>query len=417
MIILSHPTGNQFVRAILAALHKNKLLHAYFTTVGFSEEKKIPAYLPNRIQAEWERRRYTLPASKLKTFPFREAARWFSGRLHLNALTKHETGPFCVDAVYRSLDRRTASWLNSLSSNKGDRPQAVYAYEDGALETFQAAKSLGLKRIYELPIAYWETATKLLQEEADRLPSWKPTLESVHDSPSKFTRKTRELEEADTVICPSRFVYDSLPTFAKEKKQTLIAEFGSPNINPTLENFRPHPTKGKLRVLFAGSMSQRKGLADLFSAFQLLKRPDIELVVLGTPLCDLDFYRKQFPHFQYEPPRPHGEVLKLMSQCHLLALPSIVEGRALVQQEALACGLPLLVTPNAGGEDLIVEEKTGFLVPIRSPDKIAEKLTYLADHRTLLPDMSIAAQATARERSWDSYCSKIVKFLTKQIPN
>ena len=62
-------------------------------------------------------------------------------------------------------------------------------------------------------------------------------------------------------------------------------------------------------------------------------------------------------------------------------LPSIVEGRALVQQEALSCGLPIIVTPNAGGEDLVEEGITGHLVPIRSPEKIAEAISSLLADR------------------------------------
>ena len=66
-----------------------------------------------------------------------------------------------------------------------------------------------------------------------------------------------------------------------------------------------------------------------------------------------------------------------MQQHDALILPSIVEGRALVQQEALSCGIPIVVTPNAGGEDLIEDGITGHLVPIRSPEKIAEKVLSL----------------------------------------
>ena len=65
-----------------------------------------------------------------------------------------------------------------------------------------------------------------------------------------------------------------------------------------------------------------------------------------------------------------------MSMHDVLILPSIIEGRALVQQEALACGLPIIVTPNAGGEDLIETGVTGHLIPIRSPEKIREKIEW-----------------------------------------
>ena len=62
-----------------------------------------------------------------------------------------------------------------------------------------------------------------------------------------------------------------------------------------------------------------------------------------------------------------------MRSCDLLVLPSIVEGRALVLQEAMACGLAMIATPNAGAEDLIVEGETGFLVPVGAPGRDCRK--------------------------------------------
>ena len=97
-----------------------------------------------------------------------------------------------------------------------------------------------------------------------------------------------------------------------------------------------------------------------------------------------------------------------MRTCDLLVLPSIVEGRALVQQEAMACGLPLIVTPNAGGDDLIAEGETGFLVPIRSPEAIAEKINWFAMNRGCINGMAIAAQKRASEFTWSGYGGKIL---------
>jgi glycosyltransferase involved in cell wall biosynthesis len=100
-----------------------------------------------------------------------------------------------------------------------------------------------------------------------------------------------------------------------------------------------------------------------------------------------------------------------MDSCDVLALPSIAEGRALVQQEAMSRGLPIIVTANAGGEDLVDEERTGFLVAIRSPEAIAEKIAWFADHRDRLPAMREWTMAKARERSWETYGRKILAAL------
>jgi glycosyltransferase involved in cell wall biosynthesis len=136
---------------------------------------------------------------------------------------------------------------------------------------------------------------------------------------------------------------------------------------------------------------------------RLLNRRDVELVVLGAPNAPMAFYRSQFDAFRYEGTRPHAEVLEVMRSCDVLALPALVEGRALVQQEALACGLPLIVTQNAGGDDLVEDGRTGFLVPIRSPEAIAERIAWLADHRDALRDMRRHAVRKAAETGWAHY--------------
>ena len=146
---------------------------------------------------------------------------------------------------------------------------------------------------------------------------------------------------------------------------------------------------------------------------RLLKRSDVELIVMGAPQAPLEFYRKEFNDFTHEPSRPHSEVLELMRGCDVFCLPSIVEGRALVMQEAMSQGLPLIITPNTGGEDLIDEGVTGFLVPIRRADKIAEKIGWLADNRPAILDMSRAAQTRAATLTWEMYG----KIITTAIRN
>ena len=129
--------------------------------------------------------------------------------------------------------------------------------------------------------------------------------------------------------------------------------------------------------------------------------------MMGSAIAPMEFYRKQYDGFIHEAPRPLQRVLELMASCDVLALPSIVEGRALVQQEAMSRGLPLVVTRNAGGEDLIEEGRTGFMVPIRAPAEIAARLERLADDRELLKTMSEEARLKAAEYTWESYAAGI----------
>lgn len=403
MILLTHPTGNTFVRALLAALEQEKELDSFYTTVMVEESDWYIRILPQSIKKELLRRTYNLTKSKISTRPIRELVRLGASKFNLSSLTAHETGWASVDAIYMDLDQQVAANL------KKHHISAVYCYEDAALHTFRAAKKLGLRCFYDLPIAYWETSQYLLREEAERLPEWEATLVGTRDSQAKLVRKTEEFNLADVIICPSKFVYNSLPKTIHQTQQCIIAEFGSPDIQVQTQKSRNRAAP--LRLLFVGSMTQRKGLADLFAAMKLLKQVNVELVVMGSLLNPIEFYRTQLPNFTYETTRPHQAVLQLMQSCDVLVLPSIVEGRALVMQEAMSCGLPLIITPNTGGEDLIDEGKTGFLVPIRSPEKIAEKIAWFADHRESISEMNELVRRKAAEVTWHNYCQKILNVV------
>jgi glycosyltransferase involved in cell wall biosynthesis len=399
MILLTHPTGNEFVRAALDAFDRAGMLGEFWTTVSWDSNSLIDRALPPRLREILRRRSFAETIrSRTRTVPMRETTRLLAGAIGI--ASKHETGTFSIDAVLRELDQKVADRLRKI-----DNVDFVYAYEDGALESFRAARERGFKRIYDLPIAYWETSRRLLREEAERYPDWEPTLGATRDSDKKLSRKSQELELAQLVICPSKFVLESLPAESRAQKKCLVAPFGSPDVD-----LKKGVTKdsGPLRLLFAGALTQRKGLADLFEAMKLVRSNEIELVIMGSLLRPLSWYRERFANFVYEPPRPHGEVLRLMQSCDVFVLPSIVEGRALVQQEAMACGLPVIATRNAGADDVIVDGETGFLVPIRSPEAIAEKISWCAANRSLVDGMGIAARKRAAEFTWRAYGDSIV---------
>ena len=410
-IVLLHPTGNRNVRAVAEGLTAAGMLVEFDTTLAADASATWLRLLPAGLRAELLRRTYPVPSGRLHTTPWLEVARLALPRLGLARHVRHEAGWASVDAVYQHLDQAVARRLPRLARQQ--QANAVYAYEDGALATFTRAKDLGMKCIYDLPIAYWETVRGLLLEEAARLPTWAATLGGgISDSEAKLARKTRELELADVVVGPGGFVLDSLPASA-QSKQRIMASFGSPDTpappRPDVAEGEVH--KRKLRVLFVGSMGQRKGLGDLFEAVRQLNHPALELVVMGSPLAPLAFYQAQLPGFTYEPGRPHAQVLALMRSCDVFCLPSIVEGRALVMQEAMSQGLPLIITPNTGGADLVLEGETGFLVPIRSPAAIAEKLAWFLEHRAQIPSMGRQAQAHAAGYTWTNYGSQIVQAL------
>lgn len=408
MIVVAHPTGNSNVRAVLGAVAQAGLLAEFCTTLAFDRSAGWLRYVPDGLRRELLRRAYDIPPGLVHTRPWREAVRLSIARGPLRVRAAQAGGWTSVSAVYRDLDEYVARRLPGMKNLRG-----VYAYADAAISSFGAAKHLGLKCFYDLPIAYCRTSRLLLEEEAARHPEWGATLTAIN-SAEEMDREDDELRRADAIFCASDFVLDSLPDWVRCSKDVVVAQFGSParSTEPREERVEK---RGKLRVLFAGGMSQRKGLADLFGAMRRLNRTDLELVVMGSLIAPMEFYRREYPDFVYEPTRPHVEVLRLMRSCDVFVLPSIVEGRALVMQEAMSQGLPILITANTGGEDLVEPGRTGFLVPIRSPETIADRLDWFADHRAETRAMGEAACAKAETYTWAAYGAKIVAAIERHL--
>jgi glycosyltransferase involved in cell wall biosynthesis len=388
--VVSHPTGNTFVHALLNQLNNQNQLERFFTTIGAGEGAN-----PLIRSFCREKRQYAIPDKMISRQWMPEFARLL--------LKGHQTKKRQrTDHSYLALDNRVSYKLYNLHS------QVFHAYEDGCSFSFVRAKEMGMQCSYELPIAHWSTTRRLLAEEAERYPEWEPTLESTREPEEKLFRKEDELRLADRITCPSKFVLDSIPLEIRQKTPCQISPFGSPMCEPaSIESSQKNDT---LKLLFVGSMSQRKGLADLFDAMQLLKNEPVSLSLLGQPSMPMEFYRKQLAEFAYFPPCSNQKVREIMRTHDALVLPSIVEGRALVLQEALSCGLAIIVTPNAGGEDLVEEGITGYLVPIRSPEKIAWAIRTMIENKNPKEEIRNLCQEKATQYTWANYAQNIIDF-------
>jgi len=393
--VISHPTGNTFVRALIKELNSRNQLEKFFTTIGAGEGANSLV----KLLCEGKRQ-YAIPDKIISRQWMPEFTRLLSKS---NQAKKRQK----ADHSYQALDYKVSHELSTLNS------QILHAYEDGCSDSFARAKELGIQCSYELPIAHWATVRRLLAEEAERYPEWEPTLESTREPEEKLCRKEKELRLADRITCPSQFVLDSIPSGIRQKIPCQISPFGSPTCE-SLDSLES-PCKKNFELLFVGSMSQRKGLADVFNSMKLLKKEPIKLSILGQPSMPKEFYRKQFSEFEYFPPRSNQKVREIMKTHDALVLPSIVEGRALVQQEALSCGLPIIVTPNSGGEDLVMEGTTGHLVPIRSPEKIAEAIRAMIENKIHKEEIRKLCQIKAKQYSWVNYAQRIIDFNSSNL--
>ena len=400
MILQSHPTGNSYVRQTAQALVEADLLAEFWTCVSYNPASPLARLLPEKLTRQLARRTLA-PEIRAKThlLPAREIVRLLAPSLKLGALTRHESGAFSVDAIFHALDARVARRLPRTRGVTG-----VYAQEDGALRTFGRAKREGITRFYDLPIGYWRAGHAIYTEEREREPQWAQTLVGTRDSARKLERKDRELALADIVFVASSFTRSTLamaPDSAAVQARTHVFAYGAP---PALESAPVERTQnGPLRLIFVGSLSQRKGLSYLLRAVEALGN-SVELTIIGRATggqcAPLD---EALGRHRYLESVPHAEVLREMREHDVLVFPSLFEGFGMVITEAMSQGLPVITTPHTAGPDIISDGQDGFIVPIRSHEAIVEKLTLLLENRALLHDLKVAAWNKAKTLGWDDY--------------
>lgn len=397
-IALAHPTGNTFSRAAAEAFHRSDFLDTFHTCIAVGQGNANP--ITERLYAQ---RRCEIPQSLIRTQAWRESARLLLQRKGLlPQLRRHETGVFCVDRIYHELDRKVARWLQGRASP----PTAVYAYEDGALATFRAAEQRGVRRIYDLPIGYWRSARQIQSEEAERLPEWADTMPALIDSESKLERKDAELRLCENIIVASRFTADTLKDAPFDLPAPHIIPYGCP---PAREQVSPQGDPNKpLKVLYVGSLSQRKGLADLLEATEALGR-SVALTLIGKRVGTCQPLDAALQKYHWIESLPHSGILEAMRSHDVLVFPSLFEGFGLVLTEALSQGMPVISTPHTCAPDIIEDGREGFIVPIRDAEAIAGKLNLLHEDRVRLQGMKEAALLRARTMSWERYQENLVR--------
>jgi glycosyltransferase involved in cell wall biosynthesis len=256
------------------------------------------------------------------------------------------------------------------------------------------------------------TQRDLLQAELER---WGGEMPKSYFDPWMVERTLEEYAAADFIMVPSKFARDTFLERGHSPDQVVLCPYGV-----DLDLFAPVPKEDKkFRIVFVGSQSLQKGIGYMFDAVRpLVKSGAMELWMVGMPAEDgkalLDQNADLFTH---KGSHPRSELSWYYSQASALVLPSVQEGLALVQAQAMACGVPVVATTHTGAEDLFHYGVEGFIVQPRDPQAIREKIQYLMDNPQRREEMSAAARERVRTiGGWRDYgrcCLGIYRRLWK----
>jgi len=297
------------------------------------------------------------------------------------------------------------SWLRARLRSPGcpqfDVVQAIMGF---ATEIFERAEKVGALKVVDCPnshpttyFGFWQRECHLwCRGERVPVPRW------------MFARMNRELERADVILCPSKFVRDTMVLNGIDASKCFLNPFG---VDTSIFTPRAEVPE-KPRFLCVGTICLRKGHQYLFRAFAEVKKklPEAELICVGDYKTD---FRRERPRwrgsFTHHPSMKHAELAELMQTCTAFIMPSCEEGFARVILEAMAAGLPIIATHESGATTLVESGRGGFIVP-HNPQKIAEAMITLATEPDLCGHMGSAAHSRgAVSNTWLDYGDRLLE--------
>ncbi|MFN3683213.1 MAG: glycosyltransferase family 4 protein [Fimbriimonadaceae bacterium] len=276
------------------------------------------------------------------------------------------------------------------------------------LASGRAAKAKGAFWVCDRPCSHILTQDRLLHEEYRlnglRWPGISRTI---------VERELAEYREADAVLVASSFA-----------ERSFVQEHGFPRerlwkvpYGIDLSRFYPdgEPDPSRFDVLFVGQLSFQKGVPYLLEAYDRLEVPNKRLTLVGAEQPGIGRYLgplRTRPDVRITGVLPQNRVRQEMSGAHVLVHPSVQEGLALVQAQALACGCKLICTTNTGGEDLIGGSGAGLVVPIRDVDALVAALERVAEEvRAGQLDREQIVEHARRLPSWPGYVDAVMEQL------
>jgi alpha-maltose-1-phosphate synthase len=408
-ILVACPDARPPAYQAAVGLNRANLLRTFVTSYYYDPDGRVPDLLrriaPDRF-ARLERillRRHDpeIPQARVRPVPSFDMAVRLEGRLAgkwprlKRAVARWRTGRF-DDGVARTIEE--------------DPPRGVLVFSDvGSERTLPLCRRLGVPTIVSMVHGDVREEQQILEAEAETAADFLPIylgdgaldpddLSWLHE------RRLRDLALADRVIVPSEHIALTLVRHGTPREKLSVIPYAA-----DCRRFHPLARGGHDSTcifLFAGGITQRKGIKYLLEAWSRIRRPGWKLQLLGP----LPSHRGPLEPFlgMVEPLGrvSHGEMPALMAAADVFVFPSLFEGSAVVTYEALACGLPSVVTPNAGS--VVRDGIEGFVVRPRDVDALAARMEKLGGDRELRTRMAGAARARALNYNWPRYHAALV---------
>ena len=284
----------------------------------------------------------------------------------------------------------------------------VYTFNSAGLSLLKHARERGLRTVHEQTIAPVAVQIPLLKEEQVRWPGWEIEAEFEDSFQPFLENENSEWALADKILCGSDFVRDGIKKAGGPVERAIVVPYGvDMKVSPAALNKDGEGDHRPLRVLTVGTVCLRKGSPYVMGAAQRMKN-HAEFRMAGPVDLTHLAARKMAEHVNLLGIVPRSEMASQFAWADVFLLPSICEGSATATYEALAWGLPVVTTANAGSP--ILDGQHGCLVPVRDVDAIVGALQRLKDSR-LREEWSANARKYSQTLTVSAYGRRLMEAI------
>lgn len=383
MVMVCHP-GRQHSHQLAMALAEEGMLAEYLTGVPACAEA-LPTW--QRVLLRKSLQSYAVPLAPPKV------RHSFVSPIVRRVASRTLSPASAVDWAHRG-----DAWFDRVASRRLQRvrPDLVVCYENAALATFRVAKRLGITTVLD--------AASFHHSWQDRFYQFRESPRS-HDRITK--RKDSEAAIADAILTVSELARESYLEggMFSHKVEAIPVGVDTAAFRPS--NGR---NKGPLRFVFVGNHTNIKGIDTLLDAADKLASDHVSfsLTTIGGGRG------QELPTRSYLNQRcrlSHAELASELPAHDVFVLPSRFDSFGMVVVEAMACGLPVIVSENVGAREAVAIHESGLVVPPADPLRLAGAMKWFVNHLDHLPAMSAAARSMAERFDWSFYRDRSVRFL------
>ena len=378
--------------AIPDALHEAGLLKEFYTDAYapsiLSSMMRVvpPSFMPRKIQRAMGRKATHTPRNKITCIHYDKST---TNGSHL---------------------KPSIQFSAAVAKRLPERPFTSYTFNSAGLKIITATRNRGLHAVHDQTLAPRKVIDELMERELELFPDWSATHQQQPDSEVFFERETHELDACSHIICGSEWV--KATTLAAcdlpPEKITVIPPCIHPSPDP-LARRTSRPAKTPLRVLFAGTLSLRKGIQHLHEAVRNWDGPELSVTAIGPHALPNRLLTSLSSTIKLLPALPYYKLQQVFNRYDVLVLPTLAEGSARICLEAMAAGLPVITTPNAGS--LVRDQVDGFIVPAGETEPLARILNKLASDPDQTIELGEHASEQARQNTLETYCQSLINLL------